>query len=242
MQSESVENGILSLSKIGLSVSLTVFVLSGCAANSDNATSQRNITQTNESPRQANTAIVTPDTDAIPRKNSQPLKLEAIILDEIRGNWTDDNGNEYKLTKLSEQKMLERLLPEVEKQFELSFAAQNTKIAEDKTESNIETTVTQTGNTKTVTKRKLFSRGEEKLAIALENITTVSQNTGHSLDNLSLFSETDNNAQSNKFTKNSEETVYKILLNVHRYGLDTAEKFQQPSSIRNVSVNFNKID
>ncbi len=242
MQSESIKSGILSLSKIGLSVSLTVFVLSGCVADSDNANSQRNITQTNESPRQSNAAIVTPDADATPRKNSQQLKFEAIVLDEIRGNWRDDNGNIYTLTKLSEQKMLERLLPEAEKQFELSFAAQNTKIAEEETESNIETTITEIGNNRTVTKRKLFSRGEEKLAVALENIETVSQSIGHSLDNLSLVSESDKNAQANKFTKNSEETVRKILLSVHKYALDTVEKFRQPKSLGNVSANFNKID
>ncbi len=236
------------MSKIGLSVLLTAFIISGCVANSDEAASQKNITQTEANHKQSNTAIrgnvaiVTQDSvsDTTPRKNQTELKLEAIILDEIRGNWVDDNGNVYKLTKSSEQKMFELLLPEADKQFELSFNAHSAKLAEEITKSNIETTITEIDNKRIVTERKAFSRGEEKLVVALENINTVSENVGRRVNNLALVSETGNNTQANNVTKNSEETVRKILLNIHKYAIATVEEFSQPRSLENVSANSNK--
>lgn len=244
MQFESIQIRKLFLSEILFFISLTFFVLSGCVARSDSSNLQNSAAQIQGNRRQSNVEIVTQDSvsGAKPQKSRRQSDLETIILEEIDGDWASDNGDAYKLAKSSEKIMLERLLPEAERQFKLSFEAQNAKLSEDLTESNIETTTTTyADNTKTVTKRRLFSRGEEKLAVALKNIETVSQSIGQSLNNLSLVSKTSGNGQPNQVTKNCEETVRKILMTVHENALRKSDEIYKPMFEKRAS-NLNKTD
>jgi hypothetical protein len=171
--------------------------------------------------------------------------LKELILSEISGDWIDNEGTRYQLTKNSKQKMFEILLPVAEKQYKLMFEAQHLECTEEKNNKNVtkkvtytsvnsvtrtETTTTTTttvvpGSTTTTT--VVPGKGKQLLQKALENQGMATRDTGEKFNNLNLVAI---NGKAVAVTKNSENTAGRILQKVVRKAIKEANALVEPLS------------